>query len=193
MFQFNAAVCKMGKIANNLEKHGTDDVTEFNIPIIGVMLDSAQLCDLTGDPFTHRSWFNMNRDLPEPMSWWHDQSFKLHTKFKDLRVAIKLQSDEVLEFIARAKDLDLTPQVGGLTACDFTLQLCPGLDRENLLLQEYQNRGITLTVGGGAVDSKTKPKQGELPMKHPETVQPSASGDDGNPIHEIAKHVENAA
>lgn len=164
-FALAAALCKIGKISNNLEKHGTEDVTEFNLPVFALVLDGEKLGQLYGDPYTERGWFNINGEHREPMNWARAASpLTSDAVFDNIEATIKLPSDEELEFSnCRAKDFKFTPVVGG-TDVEFKLQLCPGLGRENLLLQEYQNHEVRLSIDDAKVAVKKKTKQGELPL-----------------------------
>jgi hypothetical protein len=163
----------MGKISNNLEKHGDQDVPAFSIPITGLMLSKEQLCTLMRDKFVHQSWYNNKRDLQEPMDWCKNVTIKLDEHYDGATVAFKLQDDTVLEF-QNCKLGNIIPNatLGGLTAVDLQIQLIPGLERENLLLQEYQNREIKLSVSGAKVALKKGSKQQELKLPPAEQRPP---------------------
>lgn len=167
-FLLEDAICKIGKISNNLEKHGDEDVTEFNLPVFDLILTNEQLGELYGDPYTHRSWFNINGGLQQPMDWLKAASpIGNDVIFEGIEATIRLPSDEELEFSnCRAKDFQFTGVVGG-TELTFKLQLCPGLGRENLLLQEYQNREVRLSIADAKIALKKKGRQKDLPLQQP--------------------------
>jgi hypothetical protein len=170
MINLDAVICRLGKISNNLEKHGDEDVTEFNIPVTGIMLSAEQLNAFIGDPHCDRSWFNTKGSIREPMPWWSRGNFRLKDKFEANVCAIKVSGDRELAFEPE-KDLPacgigkirLKPQVGGFTEMSFQLQLRPGIGKENLLLQEHQNREVRLTVSESRV-AQNRGKQQDLPL-----------------------------
>lgn len=171
-FAIEDAICKMGKISINLERHGEDEVIVFAIPITGAMLPAKLEADdpanaIAADPHFTRSIFNDNKGFLEPMPWVRSP-ICIPEKYEAAHVSIKLPSDEVLEFEgARVGDIELMPTPGGMVATDYQIQLHPELDRVNLLLQEYQHHEVTITVHDAKVALKKKSKQKELPLQQP--------------------------
>src|ERR1700752_4859174 len=132
MLNLDSVVCRLGKISNNLEKHRDADVTEFNIPVKGIMLTAEQLNAFTGDPHCDRSWFNTRGTLKEPMPWWAHGNFAIEDRFDADVCTITVSGDREIEFEAEEGDEDgeglpacsiskiqLAPQVGGLTEMTF--------------------------------------------------------------------------
>lgn len=175
-FAIENAICKMGKISINLEKHGEEEVIVFAIPISGAMLpadldsdDPANL--IAGDPHFTRSVFNDNKGFLEPMPWVRSP-IRIPEKYEDAHVSIKLPSDEVLEFEgARIGNIETMPMPGGMVGVDFQVQLHPELDRVNLLLQEYQHHEIGISVLDAKIALKKKNKQQALPLQQPDVEQ----------------------
>lgn len=193
MLNLDAVICRLGKISNNLEKHGDEDVTEFNLPVSGVMLSAAELNAFIGDPHCDRSWFNTRGSIREPMPWWARGAFKLDDKLDAAICTIKVSGDRELEFEPKKElpacsisKIRLRPQVGGMTEMSFQLQVRPGIGTENLLLQEHQNREVRLTISKSEV-ARARGKQQELPLPaggktngHGEhKPQAKAKGEDG--------------
>lgn len=175
-FAIENAICKMGKISINLEKHGEEEVIVFAIPVTGAMLpadldsdDPANL--IAGDPHFTRSVFNDNKGFLEPMPWVRSP-IRIPEKYEGAQVSIKLPSDEVLEFEgARIGNIETMPMAGGMVSVDFQVQLHPELDRVNLLLQEYQHHEIGISVLDAKVALKKSKKQKELPLQQPGVEQ----------------------
>lgn len=170
MLNLDAVICRLGKISNNLEKHGDEDVTEFNIPVQGVLIPAGQLNALICDPHCDRSWFNTRGSIREPMPWWSKGAFRLDDKFEAGVCTITVSGDRELEFkpekelpACRISKIRLRPQVGGMTEVSFQLQVRPGIGQENLLLQEHQNREIRLTISKSEI-ARARGKQEELPL-----------------------------
>lgn len=158
-FQINDAITKPGKISNNLEKHGDEEVTVFAIPF-SVAVDADTANAIAGDPHFTRSVFNDNKGFLEPMPWVR-KPIRFPEKYDGAAVSITLPSDEVLTFEkGRVDGVEGMPLAGGLTQIDFQLQIAPGVGRENLLLQEYQHRELRLSVTDAKIalkkDSKTR-------------------------------------
>lgn len=167
MLDIDAMICRMGKISNNLEKHGEEDVPEFNIPLEGLMLTPEQLNAFTGDAHCDRSWFNNKRGLKEPMPWCAKNSITHNERYDCATITMVFRDEEEqIEFKdCRLDKITLAPQLGGLTRVDLTLQLTPGLGRENLLLQGYQRREITISIADAKVALKKKDRQQALPLE----------------------------
>lgn len=171
-FAVENAICKMGKISNNLEKHGDEDRICFAIPITGAMLPASLSSDdaanaIAGDEHFTRSIFNDNKGFLEPMKWVA-LPIRRPEKYENAKVSITLPSDEVLVFEgARVGDIDQMPTPGGMVQHDFQVQVYPELDRENLLLQEYQHHEIKITVLDAKIALKKSKKQKDLPLQQP--------------------------
>lgn len=171
-FAIENAICKTGKISINLEKHGDEEVIVFAIPITGAMLVASLSSDdpanvIAGDEHFTRSIFNNNKGFLEPMKWVA-LPIRRPEKYENAKVLITLPSDEVLEFEgARVGDIDQMPMPGGMVQHDFQVQVYPELDRENLLLQEYQHHEIKITVLDAKIALKKSKKQKDLPLQQP--------------------------
>jgi hypothetical protein len=182
MLKLEKVICRLGKISNNLEKHGDEDVTEFNIPISGVLLTAKQLNDFMDDPHCDRAWFNTKGSLKEPMPWWQRGEFSVSESLEAEACTIIVSGDQEIEFEAEGKlpgckisRITLAPQVGGMTEVCFQLQVRPGIGRENLLLQEHQNREVRLTIAKSRVALK-RGKQQNLALDD----DPEGGGEEGN-------------
>lgn len=175
-FAIEDAICKMGKISNNLEKHGAEERICFAIPITGVMLEAKLERDdpanlIAGDELFTRSIYNNSKGFLEPMKWVASP-IPRPEKYENAKVIITLPSDEVLEFEgSRVGGIEQMPTAGGMVKHDFQVQVHPDLDRVNLLLQEYQDHEIKITVHDAKVALKKKNKQQSLPLQQPPEQQ----------------------
>lgn len=180
--------CMMGKISNNLECHGEQEITEFSIPITGIMLTAQEVNAFLEDPYADRSFFNNKRELQEPMPWCSKTSITLNDRYDGAIATITVSGDQEIEFKdARLNKITLTPKLGGLTQMDFQLQIAPGLGRENLLLQEHQNREIVLCIADAKIALKKKGRQKELPLQQPETIPSEGDNYDHDEADRIAQ------
>lgn len=195
ILSLEAKHCRMGKISNNLEKHGEEYVTAFTIPISGVMLTKDELNEFMGDKHCHASWFETKRDVQQPMPWWGTESFGISGAYASDSLVIVVSGDRALEFEAEEPEeegadvrpacelsrITLTPQVGGLTEMAFALSVRPDLGKTNLMLQEHQHREVKLSILEASAKERAE-KQAALPLAPAEdgaTVM-GATADAGN-------------
>lgn len=191
VLKLEAKTCRLGKISNNLERHGDDYTTAFTIPFTELMLTKAELNTLRRDKDTWTSWFDTSNGggrAVEPMPWWGGEPFYLSDTFEADRMLISVSGDKELEPFESEGDpkedtyrpaaliskCTLWVQVGGLTELRGSLYLRPGIGRRNLLLQDHQHREIKLTIIGGKVAEDRAKRQPELPLQ-PEGTAESAT------------------
>lgn len=178
MFAITQRTCTMGKISNNLEKHGEEDVPAWTIPITGILVDLAAIEFLLHDARASEAFFarNSDTDILEPRPWLtYAAPIALTEAYDGMATTIKV-GDEELEFDrCRLKDLVLGRFYPGMAQIDCKLQLEPGLDHANLVLQEFQNQPIVLTVLDAKIAAKKKLRQQELPLVQPSEPPAAAS------------------
>lgn len=164
-FQVNETLCEYGKLSNNLEKHGDQEITSFALPFASVMIDEATANAIAGDPYFTRSIFNDNKGFLEPCTWVRE-SIRFPEKYDSAVASITLPSDEILTFEdCRIGAIEIMPTAGGLCELKFQLQVAPGIGRENLLLQEYQHsKSIKLEIADAKVALKKKSGQANLAL-----------------------------
>jgi len=170
--------CRLGKISNNLERHGDEHVTAFTIPITDVMLTKTELIALMRDASVHESWYApaTKTQAAEPRPWWNGERFKISETFEADAAALVLLGDREIEFESTGdpKDDDyrpaaviskitLTPHAGGLTELCASLYVRPGIGKTNLTLQTAQHSEAKLTITGARVAERDK-AQPQLPL-----------------------------
>lgn len=183
------AQCEMGKYSNNIELHGEEHVQSWTIPIVGVLLYAHQLEVLLHDPRGSEAFFGKSAKdgALEPRPWTtYADPIHLTEAYDGMAIEMKL-GDEVVTFErCRLKDITLGRFMqGGVTQVDLKLQIAPGLDRENLLLQEYQHERIVLTVESAKVALKKKSKQTDwltqaAPPEQADVGEPDATDGDNH-------------
>jgi hypothetical protein len=177
ILKLEGKTCRLGKISNNLERHGDDRETGFTLPISELMLTKAELNALMRDKDTYASWFDTSGGAKaiEPMPWWGEDRFYLSEVFEADKLLIGVSGESEHEFESSGdpkgddyrpactmSKLTLKPCVGGMTEVHMSLYLRPGRGRANLALQQHQDREIKLTVAG-KVQERDK-KQPQLPL-----------------------------
>lgn len=180
--------CRLGKISNNLERHGDDYVTAFTIPITELMLTKAELNALMRDKFTHQSWFdNTKTGGVEPMDWWNGEEFSLSQAFDADELTITVSGGAALNFesegdpkdedyraAAKISGITLTPRSGGMTEMRLKLYVLPDIGKKNLQLQEHQHREVKVSWRDARAVEKAK-RQPELPMEDRNTGTPASA------------------
>lgn len=180
ILDLDSKTCRLGKISNNLEKHGGDWITGFTIPVTGLMLTRAELNAFMRDKFCHQSWFDTSKPgAPEPMAWWGGESFYVSESFEADKATITVSGGTELDFESTGdpKEEDyragivvekiiLTPQTGGMTELTCSIYVLPGIGKKNLALQDHQHREVKITLVDGRVLERKK-RQPELPMGQP--------------------------
>lgn len=176
MLNLKKRTCRMEKIANNLEKHGTDDkVKAFDIPF-SLEITAEELDDLLGK-YTSRGWFDTKGKITYPMEWLSnvDLPIKVNRDIECESITIRVSGDVEFEFSnddddadgEEAKPIRLTKLAvgpsGGQARLTFQVRVRPRTDRECVQLLNHQRRDVKLTT----VDPQFKRKndaQAQLPL-----------------------------
>lgn len=157
--------CRLGKISNNLEKNGEDgdEVTGFTIPVSNLMLGAEEVNAFIEDPHADRWMFNTRiKGTKEPISD-KIKAFELKEDFDGAVITLTLSGDREIEFEdCKVKDVQLQPMKGGTVHVSCRLYLRPGMGKENLLLQEHQNRQVRISIADAKVATKKKSTQKDL-------------------------------
>lgn len=158
---FNDEHALMGKISNNLEKHGEDDlITGFTLPI-ELRVPREQLVAFFGAGFDTAAWGADNTAAD-----WVRRVLPLELAGE---VYIGVEADIVcgdappMHFEGcRVTHVTLaTLDPGGIARIKLHLYLRPGISNKNLLLQEYQEQEIAVRLACGALRVKAdKPAKG---------------------------------
>lgn len=166
---------QMGKISNNLEKHGEEElITGFTLPL-ELSIPRPQLVDLMGKDFDASAWKVDNT----PVDWLRRVlPMELAGEvYVSVQAALVL-GEEVAELtfedcrVTHVTLLALAP--GGITRVSCHLYLRPGIGTKNLLLQEYQGKEIAVQLTSGKLRIKADKAQQQLPLEPPAAVQTSA-------------------
>lgn len=170
--------CKIGSSINTrTQKHGDEDVPACDIPIVGFLLEAAELDAFLGKG-THKLLYRDAKgnsiepriDLVSELAI--DEKF-VGTVSLDLpNIELELDGDNVT--FASVK---LEPKVGGLTAMSLQVQCTPSVD-EIAQLVSALNREIRASINFGGRKQPKGKKQKELPMGA-HTQQPPTDGTNG--------------
>lgn len=172
MFNIAETYAQMGKISNNLEKHGEKDVTAFDIPISAVTLKPEQFNALSEDAYADRWLFSDKADIREP-NLSKFEPLVLRDTFEEALVAMKVGGDAFSFADARIKDVQFEGKRGGDILCSFNVRVRPENDKQILQLIAYQNREISIDIQDAKVCMKGGRRQQELPLNtHGEGEQP---------------------
>lgn len=160
--------CKLGPSTNcRTEKHGEDDVPAVDIPLVGLMLDKAQLNNLFG-ALTWESLYDQQGagKVPTVLHPEHAPR-KLTTKFVGSATLIfgPNQSDVVLDDVTLSK-FKAEPTEGGMTAVSLMVQAHENVEKFVAKIIARQNTEISVLLEVGDSVQRAKSKQAELPMSH---------------------------
>lgn len=155
----------MGKLSNNLEKHGEEDVTAFDIPIDGITLRAEQVNALVEDPYADRWLFNDAKDVKEP-NLAKFEPLVMSDAFEGALVSLTMSTGQLHTFAdCKIKGVTLQPRRGGDTLVGFSLRLRPENEQQILDLIDHQNATIKIDVQEAKVALKGGRKQQELPLQ----------------------------
>lgn len=175
----------LGKISNNLEKHGEDDVTAFTLPFDECALEPDELRVIFGDKYVDRCLFNKTAKAEAPCAWLSAvEPLKLREKYHEAVMLLTVSGDRELEFhdvVLSEMSITFDPKYGAVGILSGKLYLRPGIGKENLILQEHQNRRVKATITNATVMLKAKSKQQELALepRKDDGEQPDADAANG--------------
>lgn len=156
---------QLGKISNNLELHGDEDrITGFTLPL-RLRLDRPQLLSLMGEKFDACAW-----DTSGGCVDWLSRVLPLELGgevYVDVAAILGLGGRE-LEF-TDCRVSHITLLAFGLFAFEVKCHLYvrPGIGSENLLLQEYQEQEVAVTMSLGKLRIKADKAQQSLALEEP--------------------------
>lgn len=178
---------RMGKISNNLEKHGDSDViTGFTLPL-ELRITRGQLQELMGEAFDASVW------VPSPVSGggsfigadWTVRVLPLvlgDETYVEVAAVLGLGGREIEFADCKLSKIELLAfGLGGITALKCHLYVRPGIGSENLLLQEYQEHEVAVSMTSGKLRVKADKAQQQLPLEPPAAATQS---DDPPPTHD---------
>lgn len=172
---------KMGKISNNLELHGEAQsvITGFTLPI-ELQVPRAQLVQLMGEDFDRAVWTVDATGMVTGTDWARRLLALSLSGETYIGVAAVLGlGGRELEFadchFSKIEILALGN--GGMTHLKGHLYVRPGIGSENLLLQEFQEHEIAVSISCGKLRVKADKAQQQLPLDAPSSsASPAADG-----------------
>ena len=125
--------CKLGSSLNTrTEKHGEDEVPACDIPIVGLMLDKAELDALVGEHFWNVLFNTPIGDgkLPAP-AWPQIANVKLKDKFAGSAIIHLGDNVKAVDLAGvTIKGISLDPLEGGLTEVSLTQAVASFVQRD---------------------------------------------------------------
>jgi hypothetical protein len=163
---------QLGKISNNLERHGKDEdaelITGFTLPL-KLRVPRPQMIPLMGTDFDASVWKADNTP--------HDWTRRVTPIELTGEVYVEVNAEMIL-----GDDHELTYEgcrvthviiegfdPGGITRVNCHLYVRPGIGPENLLLQEFQEQEIAVQLSAGKLRVKADKAQQELALQPPKT------------------------
>ncbi len=154
------------KFSNNLDKHGDDDHTSFDVPG-SLELNKAETNSLFGDKLFHQRVFDSPNGRGKPTSigdgFKHCGPFKFQDVFEDCTVDVELTGTKHHFEGCKVSKITLAPCHGGTMEMDYTVHLKPTTDKQILLLLHHQRRSVVISIFGGKQIAGGK-AQGDLDL-----------------------------
>lgn len=173
---------RLGKIANNLELHGEAQsvITGFTLPV-ELQVPRMQLVQLMGEAFDRAVWTLDASGMITGVDWVRRLLPLALTDETYIGVAAMLNlGGRELEYAdCRFSKIEiLALGNGGITHVKGHLYLRPGIGSENLLLQEFQEHEIAVSISAGKLRVKADKAQQQLPLEPPGPAQQMQASSD---------------
>lgn len=165
MLEISKIHAQLGKIANNLEKHGDDDVSAFDVPVTGILLDKKSLNRFLDDSQASAALFNTTRTNDTEPVFKIFKPLVLKDTFEGIRVDFNLGGKEFTLTDCKASKVSVELRNGGTAEISLQLRVRPENDKQILLFLGYQNREIDIALADAKVALKGGQKQGELALE----------------------------
>lgn len=162
---------RMGKISNNLELHGEAQsvITGFTLPL-ELQVPRQQLITLMGEAFDRSVWTIDSTGMLVGVDWARRLlPLELGDETYVGVAAVLSLGGRELEFAdSRVSKITLLAfGNGGITHVKCHLYVRPGIGSENLLLQEYQEHEVAVSMSAGKLRVKADKAQQQLPLEPP--------------------------
>lgn len=151
MLKIRDVPCLLGKFSNNLDKHGEDDLTAFDVPI-SMELKRPSLNALVEDKeFDKRVFGDAEKGKPMPVASGFEKfaPLKFRDAFEDAHVELTLDNKTLSFDGCRITKITCDFCLGGMTEVNLSVHIKPANDREILLLLHNQRRKGAITISGG--------------------------------------------
>jgi hypothetical protein len=150
----------IGKVANNIEKNGEEDVTGFSFPVQGILLSIDQVKTLLEDPYADNWLFNRQAQsgIVEPITRALEPRV-LKDHFDGATCGFKMGNSEFRLTNCKVSAVTLDPENGGNTKVTLKLYVRPENDKQILAFLGYQNREVQIEIAEAKVALKGGKKQ----------------------------------
>lgn len=190
---------QMGKISNNLEKHGGGDepdlITGFSLPL-KLRVPREQTVALMGQEFERSCWAALGTGVVAQAWARRITPIALHGEvYVGAAAELHLGGEELTFKDCRVSDIEIVGfEDGGYTLIECQLYVKPGIGNENLLLQEYQKQEIAVQLSSGKLRVKADKAQQQLPLEAPqaapapETLEEALATDEEEQLQAESEH-----
>lgn len=175
------------KFVNNIEKHGEDDLSAFDIPG-SLELEAAELNALWEDKRFHERLYDKGgRGKPATIGdgFRKASPLKFRDSFEDCVVDVILSNKSEHHFEGcKISRIVCTLCHGGSTEMTYMLHVRPQNDRQMCLLMHHQRRSVVLSIRSGKQVSAAKAQQelGLTPQEEHDDDDAAGNGKDPRPI-----------
>ena len=177
MLTLHETPCRLGKFSNNLDKHGEDDLTSFDVPVELEGMPSEALNELMEDRLFSTRLFDTatpGNPISVGAGFMKLAPLKFRDTFEDTHIDLLLSSSKTPHHFEGVKisKIVLEPCLGGTTKCGFSVHLKPDTDKQILQLLHHQRREVIISVSGGKLVESKKQQDLELAQGEEETHEP---------------------
>lgn len=176
MLNIQTIFALMGKLSNNLERHGEDEVTAFEVPVQGITLSAEAFNSLMEDPYADRWLFSDKADMREPNAVKF-KPFEMIDTFEEAVVTMTLGEKAFTFHDCRIKGVTIEAKRGGDIFLGFSVRIRPENPEQIIQLIDYQNHEIKIDVQDAKVVLKGGRKQQELALSQPADDAAAAESD----------------
>ena len=147
MLKIDRRRCSIGSSINTrTEKHGEDDVTALDIPLVKIGLTAAELPEVMLEKHAYELLYNTRKGRPDEPIW---------SRFHPLTFAQKIEGVNVWSYLGRKTlkrkgvtlaKVRIEPQIGGVTFLSVQVQCTPTLDDTIEALLGALNREVEVMI-----------------------------------------------
>lgn len=174
MLNIQSTFAMMGKISNNLEKHGDDDVTAFEVPFEAIALTREQFNAQMEDPYADRWLFTDKADMREP-NLAKFKPLELVDTYEEAIVSVTFGEKAYTFHDCRIKGVTFEGKRGGDIMLALSVRIRPENPEQIIALIDYQNHEVKIDVQDAKVVLKGGRKQGELALSQPDEASVAAA------------------
>ena len=164
-------------INTRTQKHGSEKVTAFDVPLKNMALSKEELCEVCLNPRAYRLLYSRRKGRPDQPIWGKlVDSFHLRGKITGVSAVLYLGRRQLRIADATLKTVFFETPEGGTALLSGTLQFIPDLDENHPIIDSLFSRlGQKIDV---QLECESYGAQPELPLEEDEEEDPDEEEED---------------